>query len=352
MSPRAAFWRWSLLGGLAAIALVVAQANAVGGFAGLLQVGEESAVRTAIETQLGDIPLAPHSGHDGQISYAIGLDLLGEEVPELLDHGAYRYRRILYPAVSSLFGLLEGEALLTGMIMVTVISAGAASGLTASIGVRQGWSDWVALVVVLNPGIWLSVRLLTSDTMALALMLIGLHLFLSGRPAAAAAFSLSTLAKDAYLVTPGGLAISRDRRRWLLLIVPVAVLAVWVVWLTVTMGEGFTGRGNLDLPFVGFVDAFPIWRGLDPAELLYLVFALASVALGLVYASLVKSWLRWSILGWSVLGVVSSDWVWDLGNNAARVFAPIVVLVALAEAARRGTSDPMQLGREDLRLTG
>jgi hypothetical protein len=37
-----------------------------------------------------------------------------------------------------------------------------------------------------------------------------------------------------------------------------------------------------------------------------------------------------------VLGVVSSDWVWDFGNNAARAFAPIVVLLALS-VAQTGT---------------
>ena len=325
---------------MAAAALIVAQASAVGGYAGLLQVGEQSAMRPVVESEIGEVPLAPHSGHDGQISYGIGLDLLGKEIPEVLDHGAYRYRRILYPAVASMFGLLDGELLLGGMIVLTVISAAVAAGLSASIGTRLGWTDWVGLAVLLNPGVWLSVRLLTSDTMALALMLLGLHLVLAGRRwAAVLAFSGSGLAKDAYLITPGGLAISPDRRRWALVLIPAAVLAMWMTWLTYTMGEGFSGRGNITLPFAGFLDAFPTWATFDVAELFYLVFALASVAAGLVYGLAVKGWLRWSILGWSIVGVISSDWVWDLGNNAARVFAPIVVLIALGEATRRGIPD-------------
>lgn len=337
VTPRGAFFRWGLLGGAAALILIVAQASAVGGYAGLLQVGEQSAVRPLIESELGDVPLTPHSGHDGQISYAIGLDLMGRGVPELLDHGAYRYRRILYPAVASLFGLLDGKGLLLGMMVVTVISAGTAAGLAGSIGARVGWTDWVGLAVLLNPGMWLSVRLLTPDTLALAMMLVGLHLVLNGRRGAALAFSCSVLAKDAYLTTPAGIAISKHRRRWILLITPLVVLAVWMLWLTYTMGDGFSGRGNLTLPFVGFVKAFPVWTTFDAAELLYLVFAVASVAAGLVYSLLIKGWLRWSILAWSLVGIVSSDWVWDLGNNAARVFAPLVVLIALAEGGRLGT---------------
>ena len=81
----------------------------MGGIEGLLQVGETSDVRPLIESQLGEVPLAPGSGHDGQIYYAIGLDLDGDEVGPLLDHAAYRYRRILYPLVASGFGLFDGN---------------------------------------------------------------------------------------------------------------------------------------------------------------------------------------------------------------------------------------------------
>ena len=124
-----------------------------------------------------------------------------------------------------------------------------------------------------------------------------------------------------------------DRRRWRLALIPFAGLTVWMTWLTVTMGEGFTGRGNLAWPFGGIIDATTNWKLLSVEGWLYLVFALVSVVGGLLYALLRRSWLRWPILIWSVLGIVSSHWVWDFGNNAARVFAPIVVLVALSLTA-------------------
>lgn len=336
MTPRAAFWKWSILGGVTAILLVVGQAIALGGVAGLLQVGEDSEVRPLIESELGEIPLAPQSGHDGQIYYAIGLDLFGEETPGILDHGAYRYRRIIYPAVASLFGVLDGHALLTGMIVVTVASAAMASGLVAAFSVRFGVSDWLALVIVLNPGVWLAVRVLTADSLALASMLLGMYLFMWGRKGPTLAFALSALSKDVYLATPAGLAFSKDRTRWPLILIPAGLLIAWMAWLTLAMGDGFSGRGNLALPFMGILEASRVWPSVDVDELLYVLFAVVSVAGGLIYGVLVKSWLRWPILAWSIIGVVSSNWVWDLGNNAARVFAPIVVLVALAEARRVG----------------
>jgi len=299
----------------------------------LLRVGETSQLRPLIEAELGAVPLAPGAGHDGQISYAIGLDLVGSEVPTLLDHGAYRYRRILYPLVASLFGLLDGEALLAGMISVTLASAGIAAGAAAATFVVGGRSEWWALVVVLNPGVWLSIGLLTPDVLALALMLIALLILVSQIRLPLIAMTLSVLAKDVYFITPLGLAVGRDRRRWLLALVPLAALTVWMLWLTITMGEGFAPRGTLAWSFVGMIDATTSWKFLSTEEWFYLVFALLSVFGGLVYAVLRKSWLRWPILIWSVMGVVSSNWVWDIGNNAARIFAPIVVLIALSLGA-------------------
>lgn len=330
MTPKGAFWKWSLIGGLAAGLLILAQANATGGFPGLLQVGEVSRLAPLIEAEVGELPLAPNKGHDTQIYYAIGIDLAGDQMSELFDHGPYRYRRILYPAAASLFGLLDGTALLISMVVITVVTAAASAGLVAAIATHRGKSDWMALAILLNPGIWLSVRLLTADVMALALMLLGLYWFLLDHRGAPFAFALSGLTKEVYLLTPGVLAISRDRRRWKLILIPAIALVAWMTWLTFTMGNGFTGRGNVGLPIVGIIEASPVWSTFDISDVLYLVFALASVGLGLVHSVLVKSWLRWPIVSWSILGVISSSWVWDIGNNAARVFAPIVVLVAIA----------------------
>ena len=330
MTPRAAFIRWGLIGVVAAAVMLAAQAQAVGGAAGLLQVGETSAVRPLIESQLGEVPGVPGSGHDGQIYYAIGLDLNGDEVAPLLNHGAYRYRRVLYPLLASGFGLLDGWALLTGMMVLAVAAAGVAAGAVAATATLRGLPDWLALAVIINPGVWLSIRLLSGDILALALMIVGLYFVAAGRRRSGVAFALSALAKDVYLTTPAGLAIHRDRRRWFLVLIPLAVLALWATWLTVTLGDGFTGRGNFALPFTGIVEGSANWENNDAEEWLYIGFALASVIGGLVVSVIRRSWLRWSILAWSVLGLVSSNWVWDLGNNAARAFAPIAVLIVLA----------------------
>ena len=319
-----------MIGAVAPAILLWAQSEAVGGIEGLLQVGETSDVRPLIQSQLGNIPLAPGPGHDGQIYYAIGLDLSGDEVGPLLDHAGYRYRRILYPLLASGFGLLEGSALLIGMIVVTIASTAVAAGTTAAVATRVGISEWAALAVLLNPGVWLSVRLLTSDTLALALTTAGLMALGARLAVPAVSFALSTLAKDVFVVTPIGLAVGRDRKRWILAGISLLVLAAWMTWLTLTLGDGFTGRGNVALPFVGLVDGSANWPNLDLEELVYLGFGLVTVLTGLVVGIARRTWLRWSILGWTGLALISSNWVWDFGNNAARAFAPLAVLVVLS----------------------
>ncbi|MGB7860214.1 MAG: hypothetical protein WBM90_06925, partial [Acidimicrobiia bacterium] len=319
MTPRAAFWKWFVIAGLVSIVLVVTQGLAVGGLEGLLQVGETSTLRPIIEAELGEVPLAEGPGHDGQIYYAIGLDLSGDVVGPLLDHGAYRYRRILYPLVASGFGLLGGTAFLYGLVIVAVVSVSVAAALVAQLAVRNGRREWWALLVVLNPGVWLSIRLLTGDGLAIALMVWAVSVLYSKRDGAAWIFSLSALTKDVFLATPIPLGIAR--RHWRIVLIPIAVMVGWMTWLTITIGDGFAPRGNIDLPLVGIIDAIPNWSSIDGEDWFYLIFALASVFGGLVVALLKKSDLRWSILAWSGLGLISSAWVWDFGNNAARAFA-------------------------------
>jgi len=322
------FSRWAAIGLVVGVFLVWAQANAVGGITGMLEVGEASALRPVIEEQLGDIPLAEGPGHDGQIFYGIGLDLGGDRVGPLLDDPGYRYRRILMPFVASMSGLLDGRALLYGQILVVLGSMSLASGLVAAMSRQAGRSDLLALSVVLNPGVWLSVQLLTSDVMSLALMVLGLYYFTQRRDRPSALwFAMSGLAKDVVLLTP--LALGLRNRRKTIIFVPVAVLSVWMLILTVKFGSGFNPRGNLAWPFKGMVDAAANWAHLDLKEWVYLAVALGFVVVGATW-SLRRTWLRWPIATWTLLAVVSSNWVWDFGNNAVRAFAPIAVLAALA----------------------
>jgi len=334
VSPKTAFWKWSIVAAFAGTVLVAAQVVEVGGIGGLIQAGEANELTPLIRAELGEVSLAENAGHDGQLFYAIGLDLNGDEIGESFDHGLYRYRRILYSFVSSAGGLFDGYRLLYGMLVVAGLSFMVAAGTTAAIAARHGRSDYLALAVVLNPGLWLSLRLLTSDVMALALTVVALYAIDLGWRYASVLFAASGLAKDVYIVTPAALMVRKETRNWSLVVVPALALIAWTTYLTTTINGGFTETGNITFPFLGIVTAGSTWAASTAGDIFYLAFALASVVAGLVYTIRRESWLRWPILAWSALGVMSSSWVWDFGNNAARAFAPIVVLIAIAEGSR------------------
>jgi hypothetical protein len=311
--------------------------------AGLLQVGERSELKPLIEDQLGAIPLASGPGHDGQIFYAIGLDLTGDEVGPLVGHAGFRYRRILYPVVSSLFGLLEGSALLYGMVVVASVSMALSAGMVAAMSARFGRSELLALAVVVNPGVWLSVQFLTSDAFTLVLMLAGLYAFALKRTRSSAIwFALGALAKDVSVAT--STPFGAQHQRWPISLVPLGILVAWMGILVLHFGYGFASTGNFGWPLAGMFNASSNWPILDTSEWFYLLFGMASVIVGLA-TSFRRSWLQWSIWTWTGLALISSNWVWDFGNNAARAFAPIMVLAALS---RVSTSDARLLIEPDV----
>ncbi len=102
------WWHGSWSGWWLALLLQWLQVQALGGdWTGLVNTGRQSALRPLIEAELGPVSTVEQAGHDGQFSYLIAVDPLGRgEAPQLFDHGAYRYRRILLPALAGGFGCL------------------------------------------------------------------------------------------------------------------------------------------------------------------------------------------------------------------------------------------------------
>jgi hypothetical protein len=225
------------------------------------------------------------------------------------------------------------------MITINVLAMGLAAACVAGVSARHGQSEWLALTVLLNPGVWLSVTLLTADVFAIALMALALMLWAFGRfRSATAGFALSVLAKETYLVTPAGLAMSKAHRRWTAFLVPLAVLVVWLGVVDLLVGNAFVTSATITIPFRGIIEAAREWPDHVAIDVVYSLFSAAFVVAALVMAVLRKSWLRWSLAGWGLLGVVSAYLVWRDGNNSVRVFAVIPVLIALAFSEPSPTS--------------
>ena len=337
---------WFLVGVLVAVLLQWLQVRALGGdWTGLVNAGETSSLLPLIEAQLGPVETVERAGHDGQFSYLIAVDPLGRgPAPELFDHGAYRYRRILLPALAGGFGLWDGEAALTGLVVWSAIGMGLATAAVADLGASLTARSWVVAGVLANPGVWLSVQLLTPDALALGLALSGVALWRRGiKVGGLIALALAALAKDQYVLVAAGLAgwewFREHRREAVVLGVGAAApLLIWSLWLTATMGEGLTPRGNFSFPLAGIVDAARGWADTTGKDLTFSLVAVGSLLLAALAPFFVRSrLLRWLTWPWVVLALASSGWVWNLGNNSMRVFAPLLTLAVLAIATLVGS---------------
>lgn len=333
-----------LIGLLTALGFQWSQAQAFQGEAsGLLGVGENSDLRPLIEGDLGPVPLWPGSGHDGQISYAIARDPSGLIVAPLLDHGGYRYRRILYPTLAGGGGLLSPPWTLWGLILWSAIGIGLSAVAGGILAERFALRPWVVAIIILSPGAWLSARLLTSDALGFGLALLGLAIWTTGRRnPASILFALAPLAKDQFLLVGIVVALAeafggRIRQAARVALATVAPLFLWALTLELSIGGGLSPRSNFDLPFAGILEsATTIWPLASGKDSFYTIVAGAGVIVGLVGGWVTTSRL-FRLLSWSWVGVavIASSWIWDLGNNSVRVLAPALVFGAIAIGERQ-----------------
>jgi hypothetical membrane protein len=147
------------------------------------------------------------------------------------------------------------------------------------------------------------------------------------------------LAKEAFLVVPLGVAawlfMGRQRRRALIIgSVPTLALAAAVA-STLSRFDVEAVDGNFGLPLTGIFEARSTWP-LTPVSdrfYVYLTIALLIAGVGAIFAAR-SGLVRWMIVPWIAVAVISSEWIWEIGNGLARSFAPLACFVALALAER------------------
>ena len=327
------FLFWFVAGTIAAGVLQVGQVRVMGGVPeGLLFAGDRQEVHVLVLEELPGTPVWEGFGHDGQIFYAMALDLTGQWVPDILLSSPYRYRRILYPALASGFGTMEGRGLLWGMILLAALPAGLAAGAIAELARLENWTRLAPALVLLNPATWLSARLLTADNLALALAVLGVLALRSRRDGwAVVAFAAAALTKEPFLAMAAGATglmwFEGERRRaFKALAAATAPMLLWWVYVATAVGNPLESYGAMVAPLTGIIDALPTWASLRPRDWLYLTAVLLGVAASLI--TLVKGprLLKWLVTPWLLIALVSSDLVWNFGNNAIRALAPIFTL--------------------------
>jgi hypothetical protein len=328
---------WFVLSAATALVVALAIASANGGLSGLLTVGEDFTMRDYVAADLGDIELASGAGHDGQQYYGIARDPFGTgEVPDLLDNPSYRYLHILYPAMSGGLGLFSPDLTLAMMLVLAVIGFGLAGACSLVLNRQLGGHSSIAQLAMVNVGLLLAVRFLLPDALALGLGMLGVVLAVSGRDRpAAAALALAVLTKTTYLVIPLALGLwvwnsDRGRTRWLT-VAPAVPAALWTAYVFARFGA--STAGNLSVPFTGFVGATGLWGEVSTGEVAMALVAAGLVIVGAVLAVVTSNrLLRWLLLAWVGVGLISSEYVWEFGNNTLRALAPLWSLAAVAAA--------------------
>lgn len=295
----------------------------------LLQVGPGSPAKGVIERDLGPVYLAPTLGHDGKYFYLMARHpWFPSADPDTLDglqDPRYRYGRPLYPLVAGLGGTLSPRATLAGLIVVQIVAGGVALAALVCLTRAHHLAAGAVPVGAMNPAVYSSAVLLTSDLPALALVLTGLSAWQRGRRSAAVVlFSAAVLAKEYYALAPfavaGSLAV---RRQWRIAgavaVLPVLPLLAWKVGVLGGIGAGQGGE-NFTWPGRGIYETAGSWNDSWP---------LGALAVGLVAMALAGvRWsrapmLRWQCSLWGLLALTGSRLVWTDPADLLRVVAPL-----------------------------
>ncbi len=200
-------------------------------------------------------------GYDGQFAYQIAVDPL--EAAAYIDVPAYRYQRILYPALARLVALGQPEFVPWALILVNIAAIGLGTWATELLLVDVRASRWYALTYGLYGGQLLALRADLNEPTAQALLQLAMLAWAKDKRVwAVVAFSLAALAKETTLIFLAAyiLYTLKEREwRWTFGLALGAVpfigyqLVLWA-WLG-TFGVGSGGAGATPfspIPFGGW----------------------------------------------------------------------------------------------------
>lgn len=338
---------WAVAAMALGIALQVQHVAAIGSWEGTLRVGAESPARPLIAADLGeDPPVTDGLGHDGYWYYLSAADPLALDVDRHVAYLGYRHRRLLGPLLAGAGGLFPARATVIGLSVVGILGFGLAAGATAWLAARWGARPWAPVGAVLNVGLWLSVQLVTADTLAIGVGLLGVALVIDRRwRPAALVLVLAVLAKETsvlFALSGGWIAwrAAGAREAGTVLIPPLAALAVWLGYLELQIGGAFASNGNLGAPLTGMIESLSnLPTGGDAFYAWMTVFGVVVAVAGVAAAR--QAQLTALTVPWIAVAILATAVVWERGNNAARVLAPCMVLglVGLGIALEQRAAD-------------
>src|SRR5215207_4243071 len=212
----------------------------------------------------GDAFVAPHllppdtyvypsgTGYDGQFFFYFAQDPLltgkvasrEDERSPYIDHIAYRYQRILLPALGWLTSWGHPRVLEWTMPLINALAVLGAGFLMARFLAARGRSPWLSLVFVASIGVLAGFANDLSDPLAVSLFVAGVIWWVEGRTALAIlALTGCLLARELYVLPVAVIVLLELLRRprqaipWL---VPLLVWGGWQVYLRVALATPVT----------------------------------------------------------------------------------------------------------------
>jgi hypothetical protein len=189
------------------------------------------------------------SGYDGQFNFYLAQDplLTGKaasrdaQTSPHVDHIAYRYQRILLPALGWVTSWGHPRLLEWTLPMINLFAVLATGFLLARFLAARGRSPWLSLVYMLSLGVLAGFANDLADPLAASLFIAAVIFWVDERQAAAiAALTACLLARELYLIPVASviaLELVRRRQRGIAWLIPIGVFAAWQIYLRVALAS-------------------------------------------------------------------------------------------------------------------
>lgn len=277
---------------------------------------------------------------DGVSMYQIASDLTGARMQP--GDNAYRYGRILYPALGWLFSAGRPAWFVIGFRAVNVLAIAGAVLAGCAIARHYRQPDWVGTIVAASPALPLGLFVAWADPVLVGLLLGALALVLTGRePAGIAMAAAAVLVKESAAVLVVVLVVEAVARRdWrqaarrALALVPALA---WWAWVWLRVGEipllaSTPSRSEaFGVPFAGVVQQLVHnWSG---PTLVTCVLVTGSAAFALWLLARRRTLVAWVALAFAVFGLCLGPNVLQFSGDTMRVLGPGLAFLLLARSA-------------------
>ncbi|MGK7956690.1 MAG: AZOBR_p60025 family cell surface glycopolymer formation protein [Crocosphaera sp.] len=203
-------------------------------------------------------------GYDGQQFLSLALDpfLQNPETINSLDHPIYRYRRILYPLVSYVFGLGNPSLIPYMMVAINALSIIIIIAITDLYFKSDHVSKFQSLFTLCIPGVWMVLSLGTADLFSSVFLLASFYCYRYEKYQLTALFiSLGCLTRETLLIVWVTLfltsLIEKKGKQIQHLLYGLIPPILWTIYISFLDLPGKVRvKDNFGFPFMGIINKF------------------------------------------------------------------------------------------------